>query len=671
MLAELLDRYKLRLYYLTGPQPSAAGEGAEQGAEKGVAMIVSEMRATRPTGTSTRLGAAVRTVLEDLSGSTPAAIVLLTDGINTEGPPLGDGAIEAARRGVPLYLVGLGDERPERDVKLSDLLVDDEVFVDDVVYFEAKLSATGYQGRQAQVVLRRQDPEHAAADAPVLARTTVTLGADGQSQPVRLAHRPAQEGQFTYVLEVEPMEGESQAENNHLERVVRVRRETIRVLMVWAEPTFEYRFLYNMLSRDKSIQLSVVLQNADRRHFEQDKLVLKDGFPATAEDLARYDVIILGDADREAMLPSMIEHLVNFVEQPKKGGSLVVVAGPKHMPLGWRGTPLERLLPIDLATARAPDPEQPLSEGFAVRPTELGLASPGMLLGDRPEESGEVWKRLPPLYWLLEAPELKRGARVLAEAVPPPAPGPPALPSPALPSRGRPLPVIVMQYVGAGKVLFHATDETYRWRSGLGEVYFTRYWVQTIRYLARSKLKQGDQSVAVQTDQRQYRGGDPVRLSVRFAEPTAGPGHGRRCERDAGPQGASDPAGPVASQPGRRRAVRDDARRPGRRRVSRLPGCSPCSPARPPEPPSRSRRLKKMSSCRWTPRRWGEPPSRPRASSTPSARPIASSTTCPRAIGPPSTSPSGGPSGTGPPCWRSSSASWPANGSCENWGGMV
>ena len=327
MLAELLDRYKLRLYYLSGPRLGAAGdsEGAEQGIEQGVEQeFVAELHATRPTGTSTRLGAAVRTVLEDLGGSTPAAIVLLTDGINTEGPPLSDGAIEAARRGVPLYLVGLGDERPERDVKLSDLLVNDEVFVDDVVYFEAQTSATGYQGRQAQVVLRRQDRDHPAGDAPVLARTTVTLGADGQSQPVRLAHRPTQEGEFTYVLEVEPLEGESHAENNRLERTIRVRRETIRVLMVWAEPTYEYRYLCNMLKRDKSIELNVVLQNADRRHFEQDKAVLKDGFPAKAEDLARYDVVILGDADREAMLPSQIEHLVDFVEQPAKGGSLVV-----------------------------------------------------------------------------------------------------------------------------------------------------------------------------------------------------------------------------------------------------------------------------------------------------------------------------------------------------------
>jgi hypothetical protein len=80
-----------------------------------------------------------------------------------------------------------------------------------------------------------------------------------------------------------------------------------------------------------------------------------------------------------------------------------------------------------------------------------------------------------------------------------------------------------MQYVGAGKVLFHATDETWVWRFRVGDVYFARYWVQTIRYLARSKLKQGDRSVKLHTDQREYRRGEPVRLWVRFADERQAP----------------------------------------------------------------------------------------------------------------------------------------------------
>ena len=82
-----------------------------------------------------------------------------------------------------------------------------------------------------------------------------------------------------------------------------------------------------------------------------------------------------------------------------------------------------------------------------------------MQLGDTPEETRTLWQNLPPLYWMVELGELKPGARVLAE-------------HPAHDRRrdGRRLPLIVMQYVGAGKVLFHATDETWRWRRRVGDV---------------------------------------------------------------------------------------------------------------------------------------------------------------------------------------------------------
>jgi hypothetical protein len=152
-----------------------------------------------------------------------------------------------------------------------------------------------------------------------------------------------------------------------------------------------------------------------------------------------------------------------------------------------------------------------LTEGFVVRPTDLGLASPAMQLGDTPEETERIWRSLAPLYWLLELPELKPGVRVLAEH-----------PTRMTPD-GRHLPVFCLQYVGAGKVLFHATDETWRWRYQTGDAYFARYWVQTIRWLCRSKLGEAGRSATLSTDRREYALGEPVRLRVRFADERLAP----------------------------------------------------------------------------------------------------------------------------------------------------
>ena len=233
------------MYFVTGSRASRRQD---------VPGIIEELRSLAPKGETTRLGAGVRAALDDLRGATPAAVVVLTDGINTDGPSLADAAEHARRRGVPLYFVGLGSDRPVRDLKLSDLMVDDVVFVDDVVNFECKLTAAGFEGRKVSIVLREKDKP--ATPANILAKTEVTAPTDDRPLQVRLQYRPTKVGQFEYVVEAQPQADETLTENNRQSRVVQVRKEKIRVLLVQAYPSFEFRYLRNMLRRDETISLA-------------------------------------------------------------------------------------------------------------------------------------------------------------------------------------------------------------------------------------------------------------------------------------------------------------------------------------------------------------------------------------------------------------------------------
>src|SRR5213076_3524820 len=127
-----------------------------------------------------------------------------------------------------------------------------------------------------------------------------------------------------------------------------------------------------------------------------------------------------------------------------------------------------------------------------------------------PSETAQIWNKLATLYWMLDKFDLKPVAQVLAEK----RAGSAATPSgdssigggDALARSGVSpnSPVICFQYFGGGRVLFHAIDSTWRWRAGAGDKFFARYWVQTIRFLARGKLGKG-RGVQLTTDRREYR----------------------------------------------------------------------------------------------------------------------------------------------------------------------
>ncbi len=502
LLDSLSDGYNLKFYRISS---SPRAEGEEQGS-------LAESILSAPADQSeSRLGKCLRDVLEFQRGRPTAAVVAFTDGVTTDGKTMGEVADYARRKAIPLYLVGLGVDRPPRDVRLGDLLVDEVVFVNDIVNFDVKLTASGFEGEALNIKLRQ------TKDGPVVAEETVTLVKDGETVSVRLSHRPEEIGDFEYVVEADELPAEATTENNRLSRLVSVRDEKIRVLLAQEAPSHEFRFLSTLLGRqlrgdekdgDKSIELTTVLQEADERFAQADDSVRRI-FPLRRDELFEYDVIIFGDLNPASFGQLVMDYLVEFVK--KRGGGLVFIAGPRHTPLSYRETPLAELMPIDLNTCTVPDPALPLTNQFKVRPTRLGRASPQFQLGDSLGENSQVWGNLEGLYWLVDAPDVKPGVRVLAEH--------PTLRG----SGGQNLPVISMHYVGAGKVIFHATDETYRWRYRVGDKYFARYWIQTIRYLSRSKLL-GDNKAAVLTADRDvYRRGETVGLRVKFFDDRLAP----------------------------------------------------------------------------------------------------------------------------------------------------
>jgi hypothetical protein len=514
LLTRLLTDRQVKVHvYSIADQAKLVAELTEPGE---LAAGKEEVRKLAPDGEASRLGDCVQAVLKAFRGGSLVAVVAYTDGVVTAGDDLSKTGRDAARAGVPLYLVGIGDAREPPDLVLSDIKADDAVLKGDTLVFEARLTARGPNPpKSVPVVLyERQGEKLVERD-----RKTITPDPAGKPVPVRLSTVPTEAGERTYVIDVPVQPGEAESGNNRAERVVLVTESRrLRVLYIEGHPRYEFRFAKVLFEREteavagnKSIELGTILLDASPGYAEQDQSALR-AWP-TRSELFEYDAIILGDVDPERVPKAQqtFQDIAEFVKT--RGGGLLVVAGEHSSPAKLFATPLAEVLPVAPSDAAPrdggpppPTPENnPLTAGYRPKLTPYGQTHPLFRFAADEAENARVWNELREMYWCATGYKRKQSAEVLAVH--------PDRPAEGMPGENHPL--VVQQFVGAGRVLFFGFDETWRWRFRQGEKRFDDFWRQGVRVLARNRVSRAE----LRTDkQTAYRRDEPIRLTVRFPD---------------------------------------------------------------------------------------------------------------------------------------------------------
>ncbi len=482
------------------------------------------------TGKDSRLGTAVRQVLDYYRGSSLSALIMFTDGVTTRDETLGQVAEYAAQKNVPLFFIGVGDHHEIRDLKLHDLKVEDTVFVHDRIIFEAYLTGQGYKDLTVPVVLRVKDKDGPEKE---VGRELVTVDPSGKPKRFALRHTPTEPGRKLYIIEVEPPKLDEQnktasTSNPRLERTIDVLETKLtKVLYIEGTPRYEFRFIKSLMEREtpdakknKSVDLKVLLLDAHPDFPSQDRTALAE-FPATRQELEQYDVVILGDVNprHKRFAEPQLKMLADFVrgedakgqKSGKTGGGLLMIAGPNYAPHAYKDTALADVLPIEPLGKTPPEiAERP--DGFRLQLTPVGRQQNMLRFSPDDNENQAIWNKLAPIYWWSEGYRLKPLAEVLA--VHPFVKA--ATPGPGQDARH---PLIVQQFVGSGRSMFFGFDESWRWRFREDELRFNQFWVQGIRYLSRSRI---NKTVLRLDRQTPYRLGEPIKVTVTF--PDSNPG---------------------------------------------------------------------------------------------------------------------------------------------------
>jgi hypothetical protein len=491
------DRVELIRQYSAASQPAADS-------------FATVARASAP---GTDVGTAVRQAVESQAGRPISAVVVMSDGQFNQGEPVEAVAGFAKAKRLAIHTVGIGDPAPPRNATVTALEAPPSVFVNDPFKITARISAQGLAGEPLTIELLEIPPD--APQPAAIATRTLTVGADGRVEPVTFNHQLARAAQTRLSVRIRPVEGESITDDNERETSVRALENKMRVLLVAGAPTWEYRYLSRLLTRDATVDASCWLQPADAEAVRDGKTII-DPLPRKREELAVYDCIILMDprpADLDAEWNKTFETLVS-----QAGTGLLFVAGRKntsrlvHEP---SARPLLDLLPVVIDAGQADliiNEEgyfQQTAWPMAIAPQASG--HPVLNLADQPEENAQTWARLPGVYWHYPVSREKPVATVLLRHS-----------NPQMRNTYGQHVLLATQFVGAGRSAFMAWGDTWRWRRA-GDRYFNHFWIMLIRHLVEGKLLGGQKRGLIQPKSEQCAVGEAVTVEARLLDAAFAP----------------------------------------------------------------------------------------------------------------------------------------------------
>jgi uncharacterized membrane protein len=449
-----------------------------------------------PTGRTDLMGS-LDALAERHPGHERPAVLLLSDGADHGVlAELAERPEDLARRvpkGGPIVAVA-----PEpgglSDVAI-DLVAHDPVgFLRTDVTIRARVRATGVGAQDVPVTLMR-------GDEIVTVRSVRVGGEAGDSADLTFHLSPTRVGESLYRLRVPVTAGEAVSSNNEATFSVRVVRDRIRVLQIVGRPSWDGRFLRELLKRDPAIDLIsffILRTQWDDPNADVDELSLIP-FPIQElfdEKIEGFDLVIFQDF---SFAIHSIEPYLDLLARHVKddGAALCVVGGDLALGEDYAGPDIGPVLPVTITR-----PEWVRGD-FRMKLTEVGARHPVLHLGEGDETTADLVAELLPVQGLDVGITPKQGAQVLLE------------------TREEPRrPVLVTGEHGHGRVMVLATDGSWQWSLPMagkpgGARAYERFWQASLRWLVRDERSA---LVLLDAERRSVAPGEGTDLRVRVLD---------------------------------------------------------------------------------------------------------------------------------------------------------
>ena len=425
------------------------------------------------------------------------AVILITDGQQNAGDsPLAAAEVLAGKK-MPVFTLGTGSHVAPRDLAVLGVSVPDSVYHEDVVRGEVLLKEEVAAGLPFTLAIKDADKIVFEKQLTTEAKTRRTVPFEFPVKDLagaRIKALPAGVEALSVPIDLRitltPLDGEQELSNNDGGLRFRAVTHKRRILLVDGRPRWEMRYLKNLYQRDEKWEVNAAFagMRAETGFVRGDK----DGnFPADKAMLDAYDLILFGEVPKALLKPEEIRWLADFVG--KRGGAIVFIDGARGHLREYADTPLGPLLPVDYTNGKAPVGLKSL------RLTGRAGALAPFALSPEMAANAEVWSKLPVPRSVVGVQPLP-GAEVLIEAD----------------ALGGPAPLAILRPFGAGKVYYHAFDDSWRWRYEVADKHHVKFWNQIANFIAEEPFAARDKHVSLDAGKLTYEPAEQAAIRVRL-----------------------------------------------------------------------------------------------------------------------------------------------------------
>ena len=467
-------------------------------------------------GDTTDFAAALEDVRARIPAEELAGVVLVTDGRPTAGADVESVTRLLGRQGVHVSSVLVGSITNRPDLAIQDVFAPEGIFLGDRVNAQVTLRADRLKGTKGVARFMLGDRE--------LSREGFSIDSDDWTKELRFTDEPKEKGLWKYRVVLDTPDKDIEPINDEWPFDVSVSDDRTNVLIADRRPRWEFRYLRNLLyGRDKSVHLQYLLTEPDRlegappsalaaadatREFGDAEAGL---LPSGRDAWRKFDVMVFGDLTPQSLPAETVADIRSCVEE--RGAMAIFVAGGRHMPLDYAKGPLAELLPVALTNSEGRVTAAWHQGAFPFAVTGTGYAHEIMELSENASENARIWETGCEWHRRLDGLTVRPGAEVLAFAGD----------SSALRS-----PLLVIQHRGRGRVVFIASDETWRFRYKIGDTYHHRFWGNVLRWGVGAKLRDGNAYARIGTDGIHYAPGEAVKVRVRLMNADSLPLEGQK-----------------------------------------------------------------------------------------------------------------------------------------------